>query len=82
MLEKLVPDTFLKKSNLSTSLDQQLKVLHTLFLLYVQIGSYQNILKEGAGHLLLSHMKFFFFKKNKTKRVLKLVSLPYFLHDF
>ena len=67
MLEKLVPDTFLKKSNLSTSLDQQLKVLHILFSLYVQIGSYQNILKEGAGHLLLSHMKFFFLKKKQDK---------------
>ena len=67
MLEKLVPDTFLKKSNLSTSLDQQLKVLHSLFSLYVQIGSYQNILKEGAGHLLLSHMKFFL-KKKKTRQ--------------
>ena len=67
MLEKLVPDTFLKKSNLSTSLDQQLKVLHSLFSLYVQIGSYQNILKEGAGHLLLSHMKFFFKKKKQDK---------------
>ena len=32
MVEKQVPDSFLKKSRLSISLDHQSKVLHSLFL--------------------------------------------------
>ena len=37
--------TFSKKLKLSMYRDQQSKVLYRLFLLYVQIESYQNILK-------------------------------------
>ena len=38
---------FYKKSNLSISLDQQSEMLQNLFLLYVQVKIYQNILKLG-----------------------------------
>ena len=38
-VEKLVPD-FYKKSKLSISLDQQSKMLYSLFLLYVQVEVY------------------------------------------
>ena len=39
------PRPFLKKSKLSITLDQQSEVLCSLFLLYVQVKDYQNILK-------------------------------------
>ena len=37
--------SFYKKSQLSISLDQQPEILGGLFLLYVQVEDYQNILK-------------------------------------
>ena len=59
------PRPFSKKSKLSIALDQQSKVLYSLFLLYVQVQGYRSLLK-GAEHLLLPHIKlFFFFKKKK-----------------
>ena len=42
---KLSPDPFLKKTNLKISLDQQPEILQGLFLSYVQVEVYQNILK-------------------------------------
>ena len=39
------PRTLHKKSKLSISLDQQPEMLKSLFLLYVQVPVYQNILK-------------------------------------
>ena len=42
---KLSPDSFLKKTNLKISLDQQPEILQGLFLSYVQVEDYQNILK-------------------------------------
>ena len=43
--KEISPTHSFKKSKLSTSLDHQLEVLHSLFLLYVQDEDYQNILK-------------------------------------
>ena len=40
MVEKLVPDPFLKKSKLSISQDHS-EVLYSLFLLYVQVECYR-----------------------------------------
>ena len=39
------PISFSKTLKLSMSLDQQLEILYNLFLLYVQVDDYQNILK-------------------------------------
>ena len=39
------PRLFSKKSKLSISLDQQPEISYCLFLLYVQVEDYQNILK-------------------------------------
>ena len=39
------PRPFYQKSKLSISLDQQSQMLYNLFLLYVQVEVYQNILK-------------------------------------
>ena len=43
--EESNPRSFYKKSKLSISLDQQSKMLYRLFLWYVQVEVYQNILK-------------------------------------
>ena len=60
-------------------LDQQSEFSHNLFLLYVQVKDWKKyITTKVAGHLLLLQIKPFY----KTKRGLKLVSLPRFLHDF
>ena len=45
MVGKIVPDPFIKKAKLSTSLDQRPEMLCSLFLLYVLVDVYQNILK-------------------------------------
>ena len=70
--EKLVPRPFAKKAKFSISLDQQSEVLCSLFLLYVQVDCYRNVLKLGCRPLAFVQ---------ETKRNLKLISLPYFLHD-
>ena len=44
---------FYKKSNLSISPEQQSEMLQSLFLLYVQVKIYQNILKLGLWPLSL-----------------------------
>ena len=69
------PRPFHKKSELSISLDQHSDVLNSLFLLYVQVEGYLNILKLRCITL---DIKLF----QKTKRGLELVLEPYFLHDF
>ena len=66
-----------KISKLSISLDQQSKVLCSLFWLYVKLRAIQYW-KQAADHLLLPHLKLF----KKAKRGLKLVSLAHFLHEF
>ena len=45
-MEKLIPDRLInKKSKIATSLAQQSKT-SSLFLLYVQVEAYQNVLKQ------------------------------------
>ena len=42
------PRPFYKKSKLSIALDQQCEMLYSLFLLYVQVEVYQNMLRLGC----------------------------------
>ena len=72
------PDPFLKKSQMSISLDQQSEMLYSLFLLHVQVEVYQYLLELRCYYLFLPYIKFFC----KTKGGLKLVFIPYFLHYF
>ena len=45
-MEKLIPDPLInKKSKIATPLDQQSNT-SSLFLLYVQVEAYQNVLKQ------------------------------------
>ena len=46
VVEKLLPDPFLKKTKLSISLDQQ---SYSLFLLYARIEDYQNTEADSGG---------------------------------
>ena len=73
-----IPRPFFKKSKLSISLDQYSKVSYILCLLFANLRTIENILKLSADHLHLRQIKLF----QKTKRVLELVSLLDFLHDF
>ena len=41
-------ETFLRKRKLSISLDQQSEILHSLFLLYIQVADYQSTLKVNC----------------------------------
>ena len=50
---------FSKKSNLIKSLDQQSKVLYSLFLLYIQVEGYQNMLKLSCWLLASTSYKAF-----------------------
>ena len=43
--DETIPRLSFKNSKLSVSLDQQSKVLDSLFLLYIQVEGYHNILK-------------------------------------
>ena len=54
------PRPFLKKSKLSISLDQQSEVSYSLFLLYVQVKDYQNVLKLRCQPLAFTSDKAFF----------------------
>ena len=45
VLEKLVPDPFIKNQKLKIYLDQQSEMFLGLFLLQLQVKIYQNILK-------------------------------------
>ena len=68
------PRRFTKKSKSTTSLNQQSKILYSLFLLFGQVEDYQNILKVRCSALA--------FTLKKNKKGLKLVFLPHYLHDF
>ena len=57
--EETNPRPFSKKSRLIISLEHYSKISYSLFLLYVQVAKYQNLLKRGADHLILSHIKLF-----------------------
>ena len=51
VVEKLVPKPFSIKPKLSISLDQKSEILYSLFLLYIQVKGYQNILKLRCWQL-------------------------------
>ena len=46
-----IPKPFSNKSKLSISLGDQCKFLYSLFSLYIQVKSYQNIFKPNCGPL-------------------------------
>ena len=73
-----IPRHFYKKPKLSISLNKSSKILHSLFLLYGKLTAIKIYWKYVADHLVLNHIKLF----QKTKRTVKLVPLPHFLHDF
>ena len=58
--------SFFKKSKLSMSLDQQSEVSDSLFLLYVQVEDYQNILKPKCWPLAFTSYKVFFTIKKRS----------------
>ena len=78
VVENLVPDLLLKNQLFTISLDQQSEILSSLSLFYVQVESYQNILKLYAfnwykdflknhirsGNNLLASFSAWFLKKN------------------
>ena len=68
-----IPRFFYKKSKLTISLDQYTKVLYSLFLLYIKVEKYQNIVKVSRRQLAFISYKAFF-----KKRDLELVSLSHF----
>ena len=60
MGETIVPDPFIKKSKLIISLDKQSEILQSLFLFYVLVEVYQNVLKlRCTNHLVLPFIKLF-----------------------
>ena len=72
-----IPRPLSKKSKLSISLDQYVKV-YTVCLYRSQVEDHPKILKLNPDHLLLPHIKLF----SETKRGLELDSFPHFLYDF
>ena len=59
------PRYFLKKLKLSIYPNQQSKVLHSLFLLYVKVEGYKTILKLRSKPFALTSYKAFFKNKNR-----------------
>ena len=77
MVEKLVPDPFLKNKNWAYLLISGLKFVKVCFIAW-QVEGYRNRLKLSCRPLAFTHIKLFY----KIKRCLELVSLPDFLHNF
>ena len=76
--EETSPRRFSEKLKLNLTLDQQSKVLYSLFLLYGKFRAFEIYCNSAADHLLSPYIKLF----EKIKRGLELVFLPYFLHNF
>ena len=72
------PRPFFEKVKLTISLDQRSKDLCSLFLLYGKLRAVEIRWNEAADHSLSPHIKLF----EKIKRVLELVYLPHFGHNF
>ena len=72
------PRPFSEKTKLSIYLDKKSQILYSLFLLFVQVDDYQNILKLRYWPLSFNSDKAFL----KSKTGLEPLSLPSFLHDF
>ena len=54
-----IPRPLSKKSKLSISLDQQSKVLNSLFLMYANLRAIDIQWNQAAAHLLLPNIKLF-----------------------
>ena len=64
--EKLIRDPFLKNENWAyLSLDQQFEILYNIFLRYIQVEDYRNILKLTCW--LLAFISYQTFLKNKKR---------------
>ena len=78
VVKKLVPQYFVKNEHGGCLWINSPECYKILFLLYVQVEVYQNILKLRSRPLIFTFCKTF----QKTKIGLELVSLPHFLYDF
>ena len=66
--EKLIPDPFLKNENWAyLSLDQQSEILYNIFLLYIQVEDYRNILKLTSWPLAFTSYQAFLKNKKRSK---------------
>ena len=79
MVGKIVPDPFIKKAKLSTSLDQRPEMLCSFVFIVCPSGCVPKYTKTKAVITCFDFIKSFF---QKTKRVLDLVFLSYFLYGF
>ena len=75
--EETIPRPLSKISKLNISLDQQCKVLNSLFLLYANLRAIEIQWNQAADYLFLINIKLF----KITKSGLELVSLHHFLHN-
>ena len=66
MVEKLVPGSFIKKITLGVSLDQHSDMLKSLFLWFLQVEIYQNILKLICWPFAFALCKAFWKKSSGT----------------
>ena len=80
MVEKLVPDSFLKNQNWAHLWINNNKFYTVCFYCMSGIEDCQIILK--LRYSLLAQTSYESFLTNKTKRGLELVSLTHFMHDF
>ena len=72
---------FYKKSKLSISLNQQPDILQSLFLLYVQVEVYQNILKLRCWPLVSTLYKAFLKNRNRSGTSLLTSFSPWLLKN-
>ena len=77
MVEELVPDFSMKKIKIEHISGLTVWNVINLFLLNVQVGVYQHMLKLRCWPLALSYIKVFW----ATKKGLELVSLSHFRND-
>ena len=70
---------FLKRSKLSISLDQRSEYFYILFLLFVQVKRFQNILKLRCWPLAFTLYKAFLWNKKKSGTRLSVSFLAWFL---
>ena len=75
VMEKLVPDPFIKNQNLAYLWINSLNCYKVYCISKSRSTKY---IKTSPGHLILPYSKLFW----KRRRSLKLVSLLYFLHEF
>ena len=66
--DKLIPDPFLKNENWAyLSLDQQSEILYSIFLLYIQVEDYRNILKLTSWPLAFTSYQAFLKNKKRSE---------------